>query len=93
MKGVAEEHRNFVSGKPKQEDFLLAFNAFNRKPIYLNPEQMKAHWHILGGTGKGKTKFLEHIAQTLMQRKEGVCVIDPHGDLYGELVKYVTLGL
>ena len=51
---------------------------------------MKAHWHILGGTGKGKTKFLEHITKSLMQQEQGLCVIDPHGDLYDELVAYIT---
>ncbi len=25
-----------------------------------------------------------------MKRKEGICVVDPHGDLYDQLVKYVT---
>lgn len=74
----------------KMPNLLLAYNAFNRQPIQLTPEEYHSHWHILGGTGKGKTKFLEHIFKELIRLKHGVCLIDPHGDLYDELVRYIT---
>ncbi|MBD3341039.1 MAG: type IV secretion system DNA-binding domain-containing protein, partial [Candidatus Lokiarchaeota archaeon] len=79
----------FYEGK-SSANLLLAHNAFNRQPIYLTPEEYHSHWHILGGTGKGKTKFLEHIFKELVRLKHGVCLIDPHGDLYDEMVRHIT---
>jgi heme-degrading monooxygenase HmoA len=76
--------------KKSPSNLLLAYNAFNRQPIYLTPEEYNSHWHILGGTGKGKSKFLEHIFKELIRLKHGVCLIDPHGDLYDALARYIT---
>jgi len=46
--------------------------------------------HIVGSSGMGKTFLLEHLVKSLIDLKAGVCVIDPHGDLYQRLLKYVV---
>ena len=77
-------------GGGRKDSFLLGNNAIDRRPIRITEEELKRHWHILGTTGKGKTKYIEHLARTLIERKNGLCLVDPHGDLYEAMVKYVV---
>jgi hypothetical protein len=37
---------------------------------------------VVGSTGLGKSYFLEGIIKNLIMQGHGVCLIDPHGDLY-----------
>ena len=39
------------------------------------------HFYIIGASGSGKTKFLEHLIQQDIENEEGFGVVDPHGDL------------
>jgi hypothetical protein len=43
------------------------------------------HFYVVGATGTGKTKFLEHIIQQDIQNENGFGVIDPHGDLIEDI--------
>ena len=70
--------------------FPLGKNSITGRNITLNESEFKKHWHILGATGKGKTKYIEHIVRTLIKNKQGLCLIDPHGDLYKALLDYVV---
>ena len=49
-------------------------------PVFL-PEQLRLqHAHVIGTTGAGKTKFLEHCIRQDVASGRGVCVVDPHGN-------------
>ena len=39
------------------------------------------HFYIVGGSGTGKTKFLEYLIRQDIDRGAGFGVIDPHGDM------------
>ncbi len=39
------------------------------------------HTYIIGQTGTGKTTLMYNMAIQDIQRKQGLCLIDPHGDL------------
>ena len=69
---------------------FLGNNSISKRAVMLDSKEFNRHWHILGATGKGKTKFIEHIARTLIERRSGLCLVDPHGDLYEAMVKYVV---
>jgi hypothetical protein len=43
------------------------------------------HTYILGATGTGKSTQIYNLAMQDIQRGEGVCLIDPHGDLYRQV--------
>lgn len=51
------------------------------------------HAQVIGTTGGGKTKFLEHCIRQDIASGRGVCVIDPHGNhpdsLYGSLLAWL----
>jgi hypothetical protein len=47
------------------------------------------HGHELGMSGRGKSTFLtSRIRQDIIEGR-GVCVIDPHGQLYEDLVRWL----
>lgn len=58
-------------------------------PVTL-PDSVRArHLYIVGKSGSGKSTLLTNIAVQDIQRGEGVCVIDPHGDLVSDLLDYI----
>ena len=76
--------------KEKENKILIGNNALINRRTYLSLEQLSIHMHLVGSSGMGKTFLLEHLVKTLIDLKAGVCVIDPHGDLYQRLLKYVV---
>ncbi len=47
------------------------------------------HMHIIGTTGKGKSKLLEHMIYQDIVKGRGVALIDPHGDLADDVLSYL----
>ena len=74
----------------KSTRILIGNNALINRRTYLSLEQLSIHMHLVGSSGMGKSKLLEHLVKSLINLKKGVCVIDPHGDLYQKLLKYVV---
>jgi hypothetical protein len=59
--------------------------------VSLTRKDRENHTHIIGSTGTGKSKAIEHfIRQDILDRKSGLCLIDPHGSLYDELVLWLS---
>jgi hypothetical protein len=58
--------------------------------VFLTSDDLKTHLHGIGAPGSGKSKMIEWIARELIDQREGFCLIDPHGTLYHELVKYLA---
>jgi len=56
--------------------------AANRRiPIKIRREDRRKHVYIIGKTGTGKSTLMSSMIQNDIKNNEGVCVIDPHGDL------------
>src|ERR1051326_6703922 len=54
----------------------------NRRPVYLSSETRETtHMHVIGGSGTGKSKFLEWLIRQDIKNRHGLCVIDWHGTL------------
>lgn len=65
----------------QHEGILFGSNAAGRA-VTMPTEMLKTHMHVVGATGLGKSFFLEGIIKDLILQGRGVCLIDPHGDLY-----------
>jgi len=76
--------------KNRLKRILMGNNALINRRTYLSLDQLSIHMHLVGSSGMGKSKLLEHLVRSLINLKAGVCVIDPHGDLYQRLLKYVV---
>lgn len=65
--------------------------SFEERQIFFTQKDRENHTHVIGSTGTGKSKFLEHmIRQDLLNSKAGLCLIDPHGSLYEEILLYIS---
>ncbi len=52
-------------------------------------DDRRRHLYVVGKSGSGKSKLLEtFIIEDILQHK-GVCVMDPHGDLIQDILKYL----
>ena len=49
----------------------------------------RRHLYVVGKTGSGKSRLLELLLISDIQSGQGCCLLDPHGDLADELLKYV----
>ncbi|QRN84308.1 type IV secretory system conjugative DNA transfer family protein [Chloroflexota bacterium] len=56
------------------------------RPIYLAEKDLRQHVYIVGQSGTGKTTLLKSMILGDIANHKGVAVIDPHGDLYDELL-------
>lgn len=67
------------------ENHYLGFN----QDVYLKGKDRQQHMYAVGQTGTGKTTLLKSMIISDMQQGKGVAVIDPHGDLFDELLAYI----
>ncbi|MDE2312392.1 MAG: type IV secretion system DNA-binding domain-containing protein [Patescibacteria group bacterium] len=67
---------------------LLGRNIYRgmETPIYMGREDRRRHTYILGRTGGGKSVLLANMAIQDIKNGEGLCVIDPHGDLVEDIL-------
>jgi hypothetical protein len=61
------------------------FLFFGKRTLYITPDQARAHMHVLGKTGSGKSYFLAGLFLSMYETGMPATLIDPHGDL-AELV-------
>ena len=50
------------------------------------------HIYCIGKSGVGKSTLLTNMAISDIQRGNGLCIIDPHGDLAQDLLNYIPKG-
>lgn len=60
-----------------------------KRPVHILQEDRRRHVYIIGKTGVGKSVLLEDMAIQDIKAGYGVCVIDPHGDLVENILKYI----
>lgn len=55
-------------------------------PIRMSMDDRRKHVYVVGKTGTGKTQFLLNMIMQDIESGQGVCVMDPHGDLYDDIL-------
>lgn len=70
---------------------LIGNNKLNGKNHYIRigQEERFKHTYIVGQTGTGKSTMLQTMVLNDINNNQGVCVIDPHGDLYNDILEYI----
>lgn len=73
------------------DGLLLGYNAYRgeNKDIKIGREDRRRHMYIIGQTGTGKSSFMSGMIREDIKNGEGLCVIDPHGDLIQEALEAV----
>lgn len=75
--------RRYFSG----EDLHLGATQ-SGKALYIDSDVRKTHMHVLGASGRGKSFFLEYLIRQDIRNSDGLCLIDPHGELYRKVVTW-----
>lgn len=57
--------------------------------VHLSADDRLRHVYSIGQTGTGKTSLLRSMVLSDIEAGEGVCLIDPHGDLYREILENI----
>lgn len=56
------------------------------QPVRLSRDDRRRHLYAVGQTGTGKTTMFESMIMADILAGEGLCVMDPHGDLIEKLI-------
>lgn len=75
-------------------DLILGRMPGRDRSLGLSREERDKHLYICGGTGTGKSKFLENLIRQDIRNwsksKCGMLVLDPHGSLYDNLINWLA---
>jgi hypothetical protein len=75
-------------------DLNLGRLAGRSASLSLSRTERDKHLYVCGGTGTGKSKFLENLVRQDIRNwsksKCGVLVLDPHGSLYDNLINWLA---
>lgn len=73
------------------EGMLLGKNIYRGQetPVFMGRDDRRRHTYVLGRTGSGKSWLLANMAIQDVKNGEGLCVIDPHGDLINDILLHI----
>ena len=87
---VQQKHRH-LGWFPVYKDWvLLGWNEYRNKktPIYFNRKDRGRHHYVIGKSWGWKSVFVWYLARQDMRNGDGLCVIDPHGDLVEDVLNF-----
>src|SRR3989344_4553096 len=98
-KTVETPHINWLKAKtgPVPADVLTSGGTFMgygyyravKRPVHIGLDDRTRHLYIIGKTGTGKSELLKEMIKQDIKAGQGVCIIDPHGDLVDDILKYI----
>lgn len=73
------------------EGILLGRNRYRAitTDVRMKKYDRSRHQYIIGKSGSGKSALLSYMARQDVINGEGLCVVDPHGDLIEDILAYV----
>jgi hypothetical protein len=85
--------------KPKTDELMLGFaegeSEEEGRPVQqlkgIAQADRKKHCYVVGGSGSGKTRFLQSMILQDIQNGVSFGVVDPHGDLIEDIKAYLYL--
>jgi len=77
-------------GIPKQ-GIILGENIYRgeKKVIRFKEDDRQRHTYIIGRTGTGKSKLMAYMAVQDILNGDGICMIDPHGELVADILERI----
>ena len=85
--GVKRFYNRISPTLPKTGLLLGHIHEGNKdQSVFLCPDQRTRHLFLLGASGAGKSTLLHNLIMDDIRHGEGVMLIDPHGDLYRDVL-------
>ena len=83
-------HRHLAGFPLYKDGILMGWNEYRNKktPIYFATKDRGRHHYIIGKSGGGKSVFIGYLARQDLWNGDGLCVIDPHGDLVEDIISF-----
>ncbi|PIP66094.1 hypothetical protein COW94_03565 [Candidatus Peregrinibacteria bacterium CG22_combo_CG10-13_8_21_14_all_44_10] len=74
-----------------EEGLLLGHNIYRgvKTEVRIKPDDRFRHFYIIGQTGTGKSSTLQVMIRQDLQDGQGLCVIDPHGQLVEDILPFI----
>lgn len=74
-----------------REGLLIGNNFYRgeKKEVRMKTNDRTRHFYLIGKSGCGKSALISFMARQDIKNGDGVCVVDPHGDLIEDILKYV----
>ena len=85
-----DDHRKLQWFPLYKDGVLMGWNEYRnvKTPIYFSKKDRGRHHYIIGKSGWGKSVFIGYLARQDLWNGDGLCVIDPHGDLVEDIVSF-----
>jgi hypothetical protein len=77
-------------GHPQRRLHIGFCDPFGLVPVSVALPLFNTHLYVVGQSGQGKSKFLQHLLVQLAATDWGCGVFDPHSDLATELIAYLS---
>jgi hypothetical protein len=88
-------------GTPSTLSTKFSKDAADLKPLFigysesgeriaLTDKDLETHVHGIGASRTGKSKLIEWMARELIRDRQGFMLIDPHGFLYEDILRWLT---
>jgi hypothetical protein len=87
--GVALRLRTTTTVPEASDETLLVGHNRRGRTVGLPDDRLAWHTAITGGTGRGKSTLLLNLARQLVNRGEGITILDPGGDLAGAVLQQI----
>ncbi|MBU4216455.1 type IV secretion system DNA-binding domain-containing protein [Candidatus Parcubacteria bacterium] len=73
------------------EGVYLGYNVHRgvKKDVHIKRDDRRRHMYVVGKSGGGKSQFIANMAVQDIINGEGVCVLDPHGDLVSDILSRI----
>ncbi len=74
-----------------EEGIILGNNVYRgqKKEVRFQRKDRSRHHYIIGKSGSGKSALLSYMARQDIWNGDGICIVDPHGDLVEDILTYV----
>jgi len=80
---MGKKHKNLVT------HFAITDYRDIRERFGIKEKNRRGHMYVIGQTGSGKTTLLENMIISDIKNGNGVGLVDPHGDLASNILRFV----
>lgn len=86
-----EAKKSGVPNNIPEQGIILGENIYRdtKTTIRIKEKDRLRHMYIIGKSGVGKSYLQVNMVVQDIENGQGVCVIDPHGDLIEDILKYI----